>query len=66
MKLIEVADGFSLVPCAGMVVKRGNEGQSVVFTPGQSALEGFVVDREYEEVIEEIDEALEDENGEKD
>lgn len=66
MKLIEIADGFSLIPCAGMVVKRGNEGQSVVFTPGQSALEGFVVDREYDEVCEEIDEALEEQYGEKD
>lgn len=63
MKFVEIADGFSLIPCAGMVVKRGNEGQSVVFTPGQSALEGFVVDREYEELIDEIDEALEDEDG---
>lgn len=63
MKLIEIADGFSLVPCGGMIVKRGNEGQSVVFTPGQSALEGFVVDREYEELCEEIDEALEGQDG---
>ena len=59
MKLIEISDGFAVLPRHVAVVKRGEEGQSVLFTVGQSALEGFVVDRPFEDVFDEVNEALE-------
>lgn len=62
-KMIEVADGFAIMPTAVAVLKRGEEGQSVLFTRGQSALEGFVVDSDYGDMLDEINEALEEENG---
>lgn len=52
--MIEIADGFAVRPKSVAVLKRGDAGQCVLFTEGQSALEGFVVDREFEDVLEEI------------
>lgn len=67
MKFIEIDDGLAVIPCPGMVLKRVGEDQCALFLPGQSAVDGgFLIDRPMDEVQEEIDEALEDNNGEKD
>lgn len=53
--MIEIADGFAVRPKSVAVLKRGEEGQCVVFTEGQSATEGFVVDRDFEDVLAELE-----------
>jgi hypothetical protein len=62
MRMIEIGDGLAFIPAPGCVLKRADD-KCVLYTPGQSALEGFVVDRDYDELLDEINEALEDEDG---
>jgi hypothetical protein len=63
--MIELDDGFAVCPRAIAVLKRGDDGQTLLFTQGQSALEGFVVDREYDEVLEEVKQALEEDGSDE-
>ena len=63
--MIEIADGLFIEPGHVAVVKRLEEGKCALFVVGQSALDGgFLLDREAEDVCDEIDAALaqEDDN----
>lgn len=64
MKLIEVADGVHVMPCHVALVKHAGEGQSVLWTVGQGYLDGFTIDRDCDELVDEINQALEDEDEE--
>lgn len=61
MKLIELTPDLALIPCAGMVLKRVDEEQCSLFLPGSSPVDGgFLIDREFDAVLEEINDALDD------
>lgn len=59
--LIEIDDGLSLIPCPGLVLRRSKltKDQCTLFLPGQSPHEGFLLDRPYDEVAEELAGVLE-------
>lgn len=58
--LIELLDGFWVVPANVTVIKRIDEERCALWVVGQSAMDGFVIDYPAEEVVE----ALHDyENG---
>jgi hypothetical protein len=63
-RLIDISPDLAVCPCPGMVVRRVNDDQCILFTPGQSALEGFVVDAPWDEVVgnlnDEFERAIED------
>lgn len=59
MKLIELTQDLSVIPCGGMVLKRVDEEQCALFLPGSSPVDGgFLIDRDYDAVLEEINDAL--------
>ncbi len=63
MKLIELTPDLSIIPAPGMVIKRADE-KCVLFMPGQSAVDGgFLIDDEYENVLDLINEELEGDDG---
>lgn len=58
---LEIDDGLTVILGPGVVIRRSGlrKGQCELFTPGQSAAaEGFVIDRDYADVVDEIEEAL--------
>jgi hypothetical protein len=62
--LLELTPELTVKVNAISAVKRGaTDSQAVIFLKGQSALEGFVVEREYEDVCEEWRNALEEEDN---
>jgi hypothetical protein len=63
VKMIEIADGLAVMPSAVAVLKRADKG-CALYTAGQSAAyDGFFVDRDFEDLLDEINDALEDEDG---
>lgn len=63
MKLIEIADGIAVMPSAVAVLKRAGK-KCALYTAGQdAAYDGFLIDESFENVLEEINEALEDEDA---
>jgi len=58
-RLIDISPDLAVCPCPGMIVKRVDEDSCLLFTPGQSALEGFLVDRPWDAVISEINDEIE-------
>lgn len=63
MKLIEIADGFAVIPGPGCVLKRVGD-KCALYTPGQDATtEGFLVDETYERVMDDLNDALEAGDG---
>lgn len=64
MKLIEIDDGVYVMPEHVAVVKHVDGGKSGLWTVGQGAQDGFTVDRDCDELVEEINSALEDEDEE--
>lgn len=61
--MIEIEDGFFVDPFAVTAVKAAGKGKCILYVRGQSALEGFYLEREALEVAQEIMEAK---NGEED
>lgn len=61
-KLVEIADGLCVQPKSVAAIKRGtlaDEDEScTVLLRGQSALEGLVVEKSYEDVMDEINDAI--------
>lgn len=65
MKLIEIDDGMAVLPQKVVVLKRADD-KCVIWTAGQSAVdEGFLVDRDYDELLDEMNEALEDDEADQ-
>lgn len=61
-KLLDISPDLTVAVHSISAIKRGaSDEQSVVFLKGQSSLEGFVVEREYEQLTDEWERALEDE-----
>jgi hypothetical protein len=59
--MIELAPGLHICPSHVVAVKSVDEGKCSVFTVGQRAEDGgFLVDRDADEVVKEIEDALED------
>lgn len=61
MKLIELTPDLAVIPCPGMVLKRVDEEKCSLFLPGSSPVDGgFLIEREFDAVLEEINDALDD------
>lgn len=61
IKLLEIADGLCVQPRKVVAIKRSEleDEKCTVFLAGQSAVDGgFLVDREYEDVRDEVNSAL--------
>lgn len=58
--MIEIYDGFFVNPWKVTVVKAAGEDKCVLYVSGQSALDGFVVDRPALEVATDIVEAMQE------
>ena len=62
MKLLELTPDLAVIPCPGMVVKRVDEETCSLFLPGSSPVDGgFLIEREFDAVVDEINEAMGDE-----
>lgn len=59
--MIEIYDGFFVDPWKVTVIKRAEKDKCVLYVNGQSALDGFVVDRAALEVATDIVEAKREE-----
>jgi hypothetical protein len=64
--LIELIEGFWCDPFAVTVIKKIDENKCALWTTGQSALEGFVLDYPVEEVAQAVTDACEEPNEGKD
>jgi hypothetical protein len=69
-RLVDISPDLAVCPCPGMVVRRVDDEKCLLFTPGQSALEGFLVDAPWDQVIsdlnDELERAVEEAEGEPD
>jgi len=61
--LIQIVDGWWCDPWSVTVVKKIDENSCAVWTTGQSALEGFVLEYSAEEVADAVNDARNDEDG---
>ena len=60
--MIEIDSGFWIDPFAVTAIKEGaDRDHSVVFLTGQSALEGFVVERDTVDLVEEVEDGRREE-----
>lgn len=60
--MIEIDSGFWIDPFAVTVIREGaTSSQSVIFLRGQSALEGFVVERDTVDLVEEVEDGRREE-----
>lgn len=60
--MIEIDSGFWIDPFAVTVIREGaTSSQSVIFFRGQSALEGFVVERDTVDLVEEVEDGRREE-----
>jgi len=55
--VIELADGIWIDPWSVTMIKKIDEGKCALWTTGQSALEGFVLDYDAAEVAEAVNDA---------
>jgi hypothetical protein len=62
--MIEIDDGFFVDPYSVTVVKAGGKKRCVIFVTGQSALDGFVINRPALEVATDIVEELQENDDE--
>lgn len=57
-KLLQLTDDLAVIPRQIAAIKRGSRSsQSVVFLKGMSSQDGFVVDVEFEDLLDIVDEA---------
>jgi hypothetical protein len=61
--LIEIVEGVWLDPWSVTYIKRIEDGKCALWTTGQSALEGFVLDYDAGEVAEAVNDAREDDGS---
>lgn len=63
--LYELTDGFAVLPSAVTAIRRSllDDSTCTLYVAGQSALAGFTVDRPFDEVLEDLNDALEEEFG---
>ena len=65
MKLLDLSPDLTVLAHAISAIKRGSdEGKSVVYLKGQGALDGFVVERDFDDLVSEWGEAIEEETDE--
>ena len=62
-KLLDWSPDITIKAHGIQAIKRGEEGQCVVFLKGCGPMDGFVVEMEYETAVSEWEEALEDEES---
>jgi hypothetical protein len=60
--MIEIQPDFFVQPCHIVAVKKIDNDKCTVYLTGQSALEGFTVERSAVELADEVDEALEEDD----
>ena len=58
-RLIDISPDLAACPCPGMVVRRVDDEKCILYTPGQSALEGFIVDAPWDQVISDLNDEFE-------
>ena len=58
-RLIDISSDLAVAANHVAAVKRIDEGSCVVYLVGQSALEGFVVERPWDEIIADVNDELE-------
>ncbi len=63
--MIEIYEGFFVNPWKVTVVKAAEKDKCVLYVSGQSALDGFVVDRAALEVATDIVEAMQEDDEEQ-
>ena len=63
--MIEIIEGIWLDPWSVTMIKRISDGKCALWTTGQSALEGFVLDYDADEVAEAINDARNDSDEEQ-
>lgn len=63
--MIEIIEGIWLDPWSVTMIKRISDGKCALWTTGQSALEGFVLDYDADEVAEAINDARNDSDEEE-
>jgi hypothetical protein len=61
-KLLDWSPEITIKAHAIMAIKRGEEGQSVVFLKGCGPLDGFVVEIDFDTAVKEWEEALDEED----
>lgn len=66
LKFIDIAPGLSILPTHAAAVKDAGDGRAVIFLKGTGALDGFVVERDWTDVVDELNEALERQAGARD
>jgi hypothetical protein len=64
--VIELVDGFWVDPLSVTVVKAINEKSCAIWTTGQSALEGHILDYPAADVVEAIEDACNEPSDEED
>ena len=64
MTFVEIDDGYYIKAEAVVVVKRISKNRCALWVRGQSAMDGFVVERNAEELLNEIIEACSDDGDE--
>lgn len=64
--MIELAEGIWIDPFSVAVIKSADEGSCVLWTRGQSALDGHIIPYSGEDVSQAINDALEDSGEELD
>ncbi len=63
--MIEIVEGLWVAPEHVALIKATDDDKCVLWTVGQSALDGHILEHPAEEVAEVINEALEEEYGEE-
>ena len=64
--MIEIDDGIFVNPCKVTLVKAVTKKKSVLYVDGQSALDGFVLQRNALKLAQEIVDGMNEENEEQD
>ena len=60
MKLVDVSPDLAIQPDLIVAIRRAGPEKSVIYTTGQSAEQGFLVEREFDELVDEINQEMED------
>jgi hypothetical protein len=60
MKLVDVSPDLAVQPDLIVAIRRAGPEKSLIYTTGQSAEQGFLVEREFDELVDEVNDLLED------
>ena len=61
MKLVDVSPDLAVQLDFVVAVRRAGAEKSLIYTTGQSAEQGFLVERDFDELVDEINQEMDDE-----